>query len=40
MTSQKDGEPARYDVVVSEHLRAIIKQMHRHAEQQGEGNHS
>ena len=37
MTSQGNGEPAGYEVVVSEHVGGSIKLLHQQAAQQGEG---
>jgi hypothetical protein len=37
MTSKKNGEPAGYEVVVSEQVGGIIKELHQQAAQQGEG---
>ncbi len=37
MTSQKNGEPAGYEVVVSKRVGGIIKQLHQRAARRGEG---
>ena len=37
MSSQGDGLPIRYDVRMSEHTRALVKQLHRRARQAGSG---
>ncbi len=37
MTSQKNGEPARYEVIVSKQVGSVIKQLHQQAAQRGEG---
>jgi hypothetical protein len=37
MTSQGNGEPAEYQVIVSEQVGVLIKQAHREAAQRGQG---